>query len=182
MGLSPQARGNRRRRNRGDEMKGSIPAGAGESRRERRISQNNMVYPRRRGGIAVTRPCCQQILGLSPQARGNHNCVIVVAQCSGSIPAGAGESCPCCRNAGLRWVYPRRRGGIITFLHSEWNNQGLSPQARGNRRRRWLCCSSRGSIPAGAGESKQTDRALLRVGVYPRRRGGIDWPVFLVIN
>ena len=50
---------------------------------------------------------------------------------------------------------------------------GLSPRVRGNPRRSPSCAACWRSIPAGAGESAESDRVCERHRVYPRGCGGI---------
>ncbi len=90
----------------------------------------------------------------------------------GSIPACAGErrSHPCPRSRS--WVYPRVRGGTASALVTAAGTAGLSPRARGNRERRRLRGSVRGSIPACAGEPPSLGRSQSLAQVYPRVRGG----------
>ena len=73
-----------------------------------------------------------QIGGLSPQARGNRYAMMMRRYAKGPIPAGAGEPS---QSRCLRWIsmaYPRRRGGTKLKRLSEFDPEGLSPQARGN--------------------------------------------------
>ena len=110
-GLSPPTRGNLRQADDFRNQVRSIPAHAGEPRRNRRQHQSDEVYPRPRGGTTPTRSASRSPRGLSPPTRGNLTCESPFNLILGSIPAHAGEpraaSAPCRR----RRVYPRPRGG-----------------------------------------------------------------------
>ena len=110
-GLSPPTRGNPPRRYRQAKRKGSIPAHAGEPGRQRPTAHSEPVYPRPRGGTAVSALLRHGVGGLSPPTRGN----LAVWRCHpslfGSIPAHAGEPTPATGSDTHTPVYPRPRGG-----------------------------------------------------------------------
>ncbi len=151
-GLSPQARGNLRRGDRRRGRPGPIPAGAGEPYGSPFLRAASRAYPRRRGGTFCRTGIPFRIQGLSPQARGNRPSGVHAVIPHGPIPAGAGEpGRPGCRSRARR-AYPRRRGGTDTALPLGSTRAGLSPQARGNLTNSALRATSKGPIPAGAGE------------------------------
>jgi len=151
-GLSPLARGNRARELGHKRARGSIPACAGEPAPIPPSKPPTGVYPRLRGGTSVHYHDPASAEGLSPLARGNQ--------------PGSG----CCD---ARWrVYPRLRGGTTLIEGAVIGEWGLSPLARGNRPRWTSAAGSAGSIPACAGEPYTTSAPALRIGVYPRLRGG----------
>ena len=171
-GLSPQVRGNHVGEAASLVRWGSIPAGAGEPGSARRRWRRSGVYPRRCGGTMLPTTLGWRRNGLSPQVRGNPDPPPPASFSTGSIPAGAGEPAALDLTPWIERVYPRRCGG--TFGASPWldDDQGLSPQVRGNRgvpRPRPL---RHGSIPAGAGEPRRASSAAIRFRVYPRRCGG----------
>ena len=151
------------------------------------------VYPRPRGGTAVTGIVAALANGLSPPTRGNQTQLPSVILLRRSIPAHAGEppltiSC----HIGSK-VYPRPRGGTRSSQSSAASAWGLSPPTRGNPRRplcdlppvRGLSPPTRGnlylqctprpqnrSIPAHAGEPDWFFSHLEGDAVYPRPRGG----------
>ena len=70
MGLSPQARGERKRHYNDEKQEGPIPAGAGGTSPPPASRSASRAYPRRRGGNTKKRPQVFGMSGLSPQARG----------------------------------------------------------------------------------------------------------------
>ena len=91
-----------------------------------------------------------------------------------SVPAWAGEPRTSTRSRLGYWVYPRVGGGTWSGAYVYGYAHGLSPRGRGNR----LCGgaegSSKGSIPAWAGEPLQAARPGTGRRVYPRVGGGTD--------
>src|SRR5690606_8940127 len=112
------------------------------------------------------------VLGLSPLARGNLAGLLVTMFGNRSIPARAGEPDGIgCDPHGIG-VYPRSRGGTFTRSTIASFGLGLSPLARGNRRRIDGRDPRPGSIPARAGEPLRWVLFRSWLGVYPRSRGG----------
>ena len=130
----------------------SIPAHAGEPRRDKPSPIRRPVYPRPRGGTSRSGSPFAPREGLSPPTRGNR--------------ASAWES-----GRGRR-VYPRPRGGTSCRLHAKIQVEGLSPPTRGNRLIAWVGLAFRRSIPAHAGEPHEKLRDSRAGAVYPRPRGG----------
>ena len=124
------------------------------------------------GGTGSQFPPLFLIQGLSPRVRGNHSTSGPQRRRRGSIPACAGEppSESVTFNQGV--VYPRVCGGtrIGTPLHD--HVRGLSPRVRGNRFQQRHHRSTRGSIPACAGEPGGGGGGGRDKGVYPRVCGG----------
>ena len=136
-GLSPHARGNRRRLSRNRRHHRSIPARAGQPYTYQWKSGSQAVYPRTRGATRARRGAWCAPPGLSPHARGNPGRGPEGCGLRRSIPARAGQ--PSC---GVCWdeagpVYPRTRGATLMPLKRGHVAMGLSPHARGNRLR-WL--------------------------------------------
>ncbi|ESB96493.1 hypothetical protein SEES004_15761 [Salmonella enterica subsp. enterica serovar Senftenberg str. 361154004] len=89
--------------------------------------------------------------GLSPLTRGTH-----------LIPASVGTNCP---------VYPRWRGEHFNTVVSGDQTNGLSPLARGTRRRSAQKRQDLRFIPAGAGNTPFSLLTAIGIPVYPRWRG-----------
>ena len=120
LGLSPRARGNLEANPPIAALVGSIPACAGEPCPSWRGYPPSGVYPRVRGGTALTFCHQRKLVGLSPRARGNLRISEEVYDLIGSIPACAGEppgELPSLHRVG---VYPRVRGGtpVVKFSSS----------------------------------------------------------------
>ena len=90
-GLSPHTRGNRKTSTQEAEMRGSIPAHAGEPARTLTTAGQCKVYPRTRGGTETSRTAYNDFQGLSPHTRGNPVGFRPRFLKLGSIPAHAGE-------------------------------------------------------------------------------------------
>ena len=153
LGLSPRVRGNQRLPARCTGLPGSIPACAGESRRQRPGQRKLEVYPRVCGGIVALRELGQPFGGLSPRVRGNLLWHRGRRRGRGSIPACAGES-PYQTSVWAReGVYPRVCGGIVYRPAPPHLLLGLSPRVRGNPVKTLYKIQRTRSIPACAGES-----------------------------
>ena len=156
-GLSPRMRGNHAALLHNVRRVRSIPAHAGEPkwRFSRRFSDR--VYPRACGGTQYGFVPLIDQTGLSPRMRGNLRSFIEENKIHGSIPAHAGE--PKIRKAPAvhRRVYPRACGGTSSTARGESIDKGLSPRMRGNRSEACRATPRGGSIPAHAGEPRQSD-------------------------
>ena len=160
LGLSPRLRGNGLRLFCACEIRGSIPALAGERSPCRLAAQSCEVYPRACGGTPdplIPPPIPE---GLSPRLRGNAYQFCWPWAGLWSIPALAGErSLP--EYIGARfWVYPRACGGTIISTADLSSSMGLSPRLRGNVVDYTLHECVMGSIPALAGERYEAVRAF----------------------
>ena len=171
-GLSPRVRGNHAVGVARREIRGSIPASAGEPRRGKLDRRRSRVYPRECGG--THRQIALQRLGegLSPRVRGNPAEQRPLRLAGGSIPASAGEpgSIPWCPWSAR--VYPRECGGTALPFDPTISARGLSPRVRGNRRAAKGEVAALGSIPASAGEPASGRQSETPQGVYPRECGG----------
>ena len=110
-GLSPRVRGNPLKCVHSCVMRGSIPAGAGEPLPLTSVRTDTTVYPRGCGGTTSARWTTCTLRGLSPRVRGNRVLAAQLVNCTGSIPAGAGEPLDRRGRAGHGKVYPRGCGG-----------------------------------------------------------------------
>ena len=90
-GLSPPTRGNHTRISANGMYIRSIPAHAGEPRKQGNPFGLPWVYPRPRGGTVCVYPARTQGSGLSPPTRGNHPRPLSRNVNQRSIPAHAGE-------------------------------------------------------------------------------------------
>ena len=151
-GLSPRVRGNPRRASLRAWLRGSIPACAGEPRRQQCSTSTMWVYPRVCGGTSEQMWRFRDHTGLSPRVRGNRLAGARPLGDAGSIPACAGEPAAGGDVAGAAWVYPRVCGGTRLSARLSARLQGLSPRVRGNPTCRSFLVGWAGSIPACAGE------------------------------
>ncbi len=134
-GLSPLARGNLTGEIGGNVASGPIPARAGQPWAPMGACTRWWAYPRSRGATGSTSAQQQVLAGLSPLARGNHGVRAARVRQLGPIPARAGQ--PARRHTkglGSR-AYPRSRGATTGEWADFSGDEGLSPLARGNRRR-----------------------------------------------
>ncbi len=170
---------------------GTVPAGAGSSRRRGSSSCPCRDHPRRRGEqltspvssglVAGPSPQArEQVLlawpagkseGPSPQARGAARRRSAVSAAAGTIPAGAGSS-------GLPLLpligcgdHPRRRGEQGSSVRLSAPCVGPPPQARGAVQVPAFRHPHGGTIPAGAGSSPRSGTRGWRWRDHPRRRG-----------
>ena len=171
-GRSPRARGRHRKRDFGRGAKRSIPACAGETKRQRYASRPKRVDPRVRGGDDGVCRYPSATRGRSPRARGRLPASWGSIHRDGSIPACAGETlCQTARRT-TRRVDPRVRGGDDGWSRQRGLTGGRSPRARGRRCCCRYCRRSHRSIPACAGETKPGRTCAPGLKVDPRVRGG----------
>ena len=90
-GLSPRGRGNRRDGLNMRQLRGSIPAWAGEPSPYYGHPDKHSVYPRVGGGTFDRKVYEASLKGLSPRGRGNRQATHPLPAEVGSIPAWAGE-------------------------------------------------------------------------------------------
>ena len=151
----------------------SIPACAGEPDSLQQPPGELEVYPRVCGGTGDGRASGTCRRGLSPRVRGNPDDAVRLALAARSIPACAGEpsaTTDCIPRSVA--VYPRVCGGTRHVRERIWSRVGLSPRVRGNPFHGHGGGSSRGSIPACAGEPCCISARPRCAGVYPRVCGG----------
>ena len=157
-GLSPRTRGKQIALKAREGEARSIPAHAGETRRDTDDRRLGKVYPRARGGNRRRVGQIAAHLGLSPRTRGKRVSTEWSGCAIGSIPAHAGET----GARRLRWwrssVYPRARGGNDIAGETIAHLAGLSPRTRGKHYRSTYSPRGAGSIPAHAGETRVFDQ------------------------
>ncbi len=172
LGLSPHARGNPLQHRAQLPPVGPIPACAGEPPRGSCARRPARAYPRMRGGTVLSCCTCNGVVGLSPHARGNPLAFRVTPAQMGPIPACAGEPFAHWSIEDEAGAYPRMRGGTRIAKDMGHAGLGLSPHARGNRADALEPRERVGPIPACAGEPAMSSPGALKVGAYPRMRGG----------
>ena len=170
-GLSPRVRGNPSPRAAGPDLRGSIPAGAGQPSASSPLGQRNGVYPRGCGATAIEPIGDFPVNGLSPRVRGNRVGGGRPVPRAWSIPAGAGQP-PSWRDPpAAPGVYPRGCGATRVALGDLPQDPGLSPRVRGNPRGPGRSAAGSGSIPAGAGQPFSLADVHGIREVYPRGCG-----------
>ena len=179
MGRSPRVRGSLTAPGQSYEMRGSIPAGAGEPAAWRPGSSRRRVDPRGCGGAVIREAEEMLSEGRSPRVRGSPDPAREGRQVRGSIPAGAGEPAPAATCWSGRWVDPRGCGGATVKVRQIASGLGRSPRVRGSHRRRDFRDSHHGSIPAGAGEPLRDGFLAGARGVDPRGCGGAPGPTLV---
>ena len=152
VGLSPRVRGNHGIDEGATDVERSIPARAGEPVPRQAPRPQQPLYPRACGGTTRGAPGTVPPTGLSPRVRGNRGMGEAAGLAGGSIPARAGEPIPGTGHDKTDEVYPRACGGTANPFDVAYGYQGLSPRVRGNRVVLMPASTSRGSIPARAGE------------------------------
>ena len=153
-GLSPRVRGSPQPEQVVPELRGSIPACAGEPSSSYPSAAGTRVYPRVCGGASAAIETLADASGLSPRVRGSPHLTLGSDRLDGSIPACAGEPAQHLRPAPVLGVYPRVCGGAASHIPTTSPPAGLSPRVRGSRdRERWRDGLG-GSIPACAGEPR----------------------------
>ena len=171
-GLSPRVRGNRILLISLRNLKGSIPACAGEPWCGCDAPRRPRVYPRVCGG--TNDALDEEVLpeGLSPRVRGNRKAAGRRRTSLRSIPACAGEPSETRGSTSGEPVYPRVCGGTGMAVVVGEVGAGLSPRVRGNPRRGAGASAAPRSIPACAGEPGEGRRIPDAATVYPRVCGG----------
>ena len=134
-GLSPYARGNRPNGWGKLLRHGPIPVCTGEPLMAVFSSRRLRAYPRMHGGTLALATILNSNGGLSPYARGNPSSGVLPSLSSGPIPVCTGEPCPNLCTSRMAWAYPRMHGGTDQGTPVAVPAMGLSPYARGNRRK-----------------------------------------------
>ena len=153
-GLSPRVRGNLCRRAVLHQLRGPIPACAGQPRRRKRLRRGSMAYPRVCGATCSFQRSMAAFMGLSPRVRGNRVAWIWWHWPLGPIPACAGQPEVASHWLGELGAYPRVCGATqLPALLLRWR-RGLSPRVRGNLLLPVRAVKKKGPIPACAGQPK----------------------------
>ena len=175
-GLSPRVRGNPGQAPGGGIRAGTIPACAGEppTRCACRISDRD--YPRVCGGTFSSRERFSLAPGLSPRVRGNRGFEETQMLFKGTIPACAGEPTYIEPINAIPRDYPRVCGGTRHMAERPPISRGLSPRVRGNLDALRLVPGLVGTIPACAGEPRNSGTGAFMTRDYPRVCGGTLLP------
>ncbi len=181
-GLSPLARGTLCRCQHCWRVIRFIPAGAGNTVPRIISLSSSTVYPRWRGEHVGRESFDCPYIGLSPLARGTHQRYRLQLTGSRFIPAGAGNTSSPLNSVNYQAVYPRWRGEHIKSSENSGNQVGLSPLARGTRRRFIVNVQPQRFIPAGAGNTTGQPQRFTVMPVYPRWRGEHSKHNLLLIN
>ena len=171
-GLSPRVRGIRSCGYRCRAGRGSIPACAGDPINSVTSIPRKRVYPRVCGGSAPSDRPPTVTEGLSPRVRGIRLYLPRVRLHHGSIPACAGDPPERADLEVARKVYPRVCGGSDASNPTPARSPGLSPRVRGIPAHDPRRCSRCGSIPACAGDPRESGANGRSSRVYPRVCGG----------
>ena len=170
-GRSPLTRGRLHRSGVTAAGGGSIPAHAGQTSINLRMSCPPWVDPRSRGADVSPSmyPC--RMAGRSPLTRGRHKGTDYACVGTRSIPAHAGQTCGPAGIVFTARVDPRSRGADSGGPSPGSGRSGRSPLTRGR-----LLCPDRlppghGSIPAHAGQTTDHWGKRGMMGVDPRSRG-----------
>ena len=170
-GLSPLARGNRAVAVWRAHGVGPIPARTGQPRAACTRSEPCRAYPRSHGATWAVVGAGAAAWGLSPLARGNQDVDAFGAHLEGPIPARTGQPSHEFSSTLLGWAYPRSHGATPSGGFFVPSIGGLSPLARGNRRRRHFFGHAHGPIPARTGQPPLAQHERIRKGAYPRSHG-----------
>ncbi len=136
------------------------------------MSLRDWVDPRGCGGDLCDRAGIHQDQGGSPRVRGRHRHRVPVAENSGWIPAGAGETTSPSPIPIPIGVDPRGCGGDLNSIPWRINPPGGSPRVRGRLAQTIAPTSQQGWIPAGAGETADSAVLATDCRVDPRGCGG----------
>ncbi|EWD50246.1 Domain of uncharacterised function (DUF2825) [Klebsiella pneumoniae] len=170
-GLSPLARGTHFNPHLFLLLRRFIPAGAGNTGSTRPRRAAAPVYPRWRGEHRPEINSSQRFCGLSPLARGTPQTAVTARFFGRFIPAGAGNTASSGCALSEMPVYPRWRGEHMGGILWHLAKSGLSPLARGTRRKRHKPEGVSRFIPAGAGNTPVDIHTPTFLPVYPRWRG-----------
>ena len=173
-GASPRVRGKRERRKRHSGRTRCIPACAGEAVGETLVAVLVGVHPRVCGGSWPVLVFVAALAGASPRVRGKQRLRDIRAARRGCIPACAGEAWSALSSRSPAGVHPGVCGGSAVYICGAVAGQGASPRVRGKPRYRRRRRSSRGCIPACAGEARGRRNAPQATQVHPRVCGGSD--------
>ena len=110
-------------------------------------------------------------VGSSPLARGTLEAIDPQLIARGLIPARAGNTRRSARTRSCIWAHPRSRGEHIPDVTPPARVEGSSPLARGTLDNFAGNCLVAGLIPARAGNTPVTARAVQPKRAHPRSRG-----------
>ncbi len=163
-GAAPGGSGDRRR-------PGTIPAGAGSSRAGTSTRRASRDHPRGCGEQARLKVRCRPLPGPSPRVRGAAAPARPRPPRAGTIPAGAGSRLPAHRANAPNWDHPRGCGEQGRSRQRRAEAEGPSPRVRGAGQHARRPDRLRGTIPAGAGSSFNSEWLRGGTGDHPRGCG-----------
>ncbi len=170
-GASPRVRGRLLRAGRGPELHGSIPAGAGPTRRPTCGAASGREHPRGCGADDGVGEHQATRVGASPRVRGRRAGPARGSPGGGSIPAGAGPTENRRGRGPRRREHPRGCGADQRQLGTGLGRVGASPRVRGRRGGGRGPDRVRGSIPAGAGPTQTVTEPCAGRTEHPRGCG-----------
>ena len=170
-GSSPQVRGTRGRCGYGENFRGLIPAGAGNTRYPRPSKSIIQAHPRRCGEHHFLYSPTVSGMGSSPQVRGTLKTPPPEIRAWGLIPAGAGNTEDLLLMSRMAGAHPRRCGEHVTKPEVGEGNRGSSPQVRGTRLGVLDEDPVVRLIPAGAGNTNFKVIVSRSERAHPRRCG-----------
>ena len=170
-GSSPHARGTLRRGSIVGDLRGIIPACAGNTPRPSPQDLTLWDHPRMRGEHPVEDDTRRIRQGSSPHARGTHDAVRHVGPVDGIIPACAGNTHAMRSAPRFSRDHPRMRGEHVKSRRVIHVRTGSSPHARGTPRTVRQNRLSAGIIPACAGNTINIGVPLPLTRDHPRMRG-----------
>ena len=170
-GSSPLARGLHEWADRGQPVRGIIPARAGFTTCRRPGSRSRPDHPRSRGVYVSAFPPATAFRGSSPLARGLRDRPVMTGHEGGIIPARAGFTPGPVGQRHLRGDHPRSRGVYRNNGQAQQGGAGSSPLARGLLINWIESVPQRGIIPARAGFTRPPTWEFSRSSDHPRSRG-----------
>ena len=126
------------------------------------------AYPRVCGATPTFNEAFVRTVGLSPRVRGNPNASGSFGISSGPIPACAGQPQALNTACAHYWAYPRVCGATTLRNSKPPGHGGLSPRVRGNLTFAKDWRTTRGPIPACAGQPASFTSQMLHAWAYPR--------------
>ena len=129
-------------------------------------------HPRASGGTSARTLRIRRVWGTSPRKRGNHLRRHCRDDCSGDIPAQAGEPSRLLWWPASAWGHPRASGGTSSLGPPRGLALGTSPRKRGNQFQALVVAGIGGDIPAQAGEPQSNRHWKSRWWGHPRASGG----------
>ena len=170
-GSSPLTRGKLARRV-GDAIHARlIPAHAGKTTPRARRPASHEAHPRSRGENSVLRMPDGTPPGSSPLTRGKRGVHDGQYSEARLIPAHAGKTPWVTRTVVQPTAHPRSRGENKLGRVSVGVQSGSSPLTRGKRFAGAGAATGAGLIPAHAGKTWSSPRALSKPSAHPRSRG-----------
>jgi len=150
---------------------GLIPAGAGQTVGLFRVVLAYRAHPRGCGADCVGAADAVASLGSSPRVRGRQLVHLLGGELLGLIPAGAGQTCSAEVEASACGAHPRGCGADVPAKLVTVAVMGLSPRVRGRHLRILAARVSEGLIPAGAGQTGDSEQVDWKARAHPRGCG-----------